>query len=74
MYQQIIPDIYHDQVIISQAEHPLINRPFWYIHPCDTRKLLDAIQFDSVDYVKTWLSFNGPIVKCQVSKDLFIRD
>lgn len=71
--RQIIPEIYHDQVIISQAEHPLLSKPFWYIHPCDTRKFMDAIQFNHMDYIKTWLSFNGPVVKCQISKGLFIQ-
>lgn len=72
IYQDIIPDMYHDQIIITQTEHPLIGSPFWFIHPCDTRKLMDTIQFKYENYIKTWLSFNGPIVKCSLSKDLFM--
>ncbi len=73
IYKQIVPDMYHDQVVISQNEHPILNTPWWYIHPCDTRKLMNTIEFNFMDYIKTWLSFHGPIVKCQVTKELFLK-
>lgn len=71
VYQQIVPDMYHDQVIITQTEHPLVGTPFWFIHPCDTRKLMNTIQFEYSNYIKTWISFNGPVVRCQIPKELF---
>lgn len=64
--------MYHDQVIITQTDHPVTSTPFWHIHPCDTRKLMDKIPFESLDYIKTWLSFNGPVVQCQISKEMFM--
>lgn len=72
IYQQIVPDMYRDQVIITQTDHPVLGTPFWHIHPCDTRKLMNEIPFEALDYVKTWLSFNGPVVQCQISKDMFM--
>ncbi|GAA5805189.1 hypothetical protein HPULCUR_010703 [Helicostylum pulchrum] len=61
IFQKTIPSIYHDQVIITQTEHPLTGTPFWFIHPCDTQKLMGIVQFEYLDYIKTWLSFAGPI-------------
>lgn len=72
IYQQIVPDMYHDQVIITQTDHPVQSTPFWHIHPCDTRELMNEISFESLDYIKTWLSFNGPVVQCQISKEMFM--
>lgn len=57
--------------MISQTEHPLTGTPCWFIHPCDTQKLMNVIQYDYLDYIKTWLSFAGPIVKCQIPKEMF---
>ncbi|KAI8887387.1 hypothetical protein K501DRAFT_242534 [Backusella circina FSU 941] len=81
IYQHIIPKYYHQELTglpqnpISQTEHPELGTPFWYIHPCDTRVLMDSIGFKSSyqhhDYIKTWLSFYGPLVKCKVSTSLF---
>lgn len=58
--------------MITQTEHPLTGAPFWFIHPCDTQKLMGIIQFEYLDYIKTWLSFAGPIVRCQIPKEMFV--
>ncbi|KAI8091846.1 autophagocytosis associated protein [Thamnidium elegans] len=72
IFQKITPSIYHDQVMITQTEHPLTGTPFWFIHPCDTQKLMGIVQFEYLDYIKTWLSFAGPIVRCQIPKEMFV--
>ena len=69
--KQIVPDTYDDQVMITQTEHPILGTPFWHLHPCDTRKLMNSIPFAYLDYIKTWLSFNGPVLKCHIAKEMF---
>lgn len=70
IYQYIVPQSYQ-HIILSQAEHPILNIPCWYIHPCDTRVLMSTLKFDQADYIKSWLSVQGPLVKCQISMDMF---
>ncbi|KAI8968177.1 autophagocytosis associated protein [Mycotypha africana] len=58
-------------VVVSQNEHPVLGTPFWYIHPCDTSTLMRTLTFQPEDYIKTWLSVYGPLVKCPISMDMF---
>ncbi|CAO3590703.1 unnamed protein product [Absidia cylindrospora] len=94
IYTHLVPPIYQQdlktspvqaQGSITQADHPLLGRPFWYIHPCDTQTLLQTILFGAQttslgrhhqdaflhDYIKVWLALLGPIVQCPVSPTLF---
>ncbi|CAO3682212.1 unnamed protein product [Rhizopus microsporus] len=78
IYEHIVPFDYHQQLkqhvyvpCISQADHPLINTPFWYIHPCETAKLMTIISPEVKDYVQSWLSLVGPVIRCYVPKALF---
>lgn len=68
----IIPDAYQD-AIVSQNDHPVLGTPCWYIHPCDTRSLINTMTFDPLDYIKVWLSVYGPIVKCSIPTSMFTR-
>jgi ubiquitin-like-conjugating enzyme ATG10 len=70
IYQYIVPQSYQ-HVALSQAEHPILSMPCWYIHPCDTRILMSTLKFDKIDYIKSWLSVQGPLAKCQISMDMF---
>jgi hypothetical protein len=70
IYRYIVSQSYQ-HVVLSQAEHPVLNIPCWYIHPCDTRVLMSTLKFDQTDYIKSWLSVQGPLVKCQISIDMF---
>ncbi|KAI8084603.1 autophagocytosis associated protein [Halteromyces radiatus] len=83
IYEYIVPQVYQDDLKISpiqaqgaitQADHPLLGRPFWYIHPCDTQTLLQTIMQDVFieNYIKIWLSLVGPLVRCSVSPNLFL--
>lgn len=72
IFQYIIPDTYQDAVV-SQNDHPILGIPCWYIHPCDTRSLMNTMTFDPVDYIKVWLSAYGPIVKCSIPTSMFTR-
>ncbi|GAN05652.1 ubiquitin-like-conjugating enzyme ATG10 [Mucor ambiguus] len=70
IFQYIIPEAYQD-AIVSQNDHPLLCTPYWYIHPCDTRSLMNTMTFDLLDYIKVWLSVYGPIVKCSIPTSMF---
>lgn len=70
IFEYIIPDAYQNAVV-SQNDHPILGTPCWYIHPCDTRSLMNTMTFDPLDYIKVWLSVYGPIVKCSVPISMF---
>lgn len=58
---------------ITQGEHPVTGLPCWYLHPCETQRLMQAIQIplSTQNYIKTWLSFVGPAVNCTLPHTLF---
>ncbi|ORX50555.1 hypothetical protein DM01DRAFT_1096478 [Hesseltinella vesiculosa] len=77
LYRLVIPPVYKDdlqkahlqaQGSVTQADHPILGRPFWYVHPCDTQTLLRTLSpappLDA--YMKTWLSLVGPVFQCPV--------
>ena len=49
---------------VSQQMHPILQMPFWFVHPCDTAALLDKIggrtKLELNTYLETWLSLIGP--------------
>ena len=65
--------------ILSQQDHPILNRPFYYIHPCHTATALSAVLSqpkdilvigatpESTNYILTWLSMFGPLVGLNLS-------
>lgn len=62
------------QAIISQTEHPILGLPFFYIHPCETQRLLKTLaiqQLTTSNFIKVWLSFIGPEAFCNISFRLF---
>ena len=52
---------------ITQDDHPVLGIPFFFIHPCNSRKLL--LEFlssshphpSSIPFLLSWLSFYGPL-------------
>ncbi|KAI9478901.1 MAG: autophagocytosis associated protein [Benjaminiella poitrasii] len=70
IYQYIIPESYQ-HIALSQNDHPVLGTPFWYIHPCDTRTLMKTIEFEPLNYIKSWLSVYGPIVRCTIPTSMF---
>lgn len=73
IYQHIIPPLFHETTV-SQMEHPVLGIPCWYIHPCDTRQLMSTMQYESLDYIKSWLSVYGPIARCPINTDMFLQN
>ncbi|KAI8331894.1 autophagocytosis associated protein [Chlamydoabsidia padenii] len=82
LYTHVIPPIYQSdlrqsalsmQGAITQADHPFLARPYWYIHPCDTQNLLKTMGIgnNKKEYIKGWLSCVGPLVRCPLSLKLF---
>ena len=49
---------------VSQQMHPILQVPFWFVHPCDTVALLDKVRggakLELNTYLQTWLSLIGP--------------
>ena len=58
---------------VSQQMHPILQVPFWFVHPCDTVAMLDKIgsgkKLELSTYLETWLSLLGPFAgyKCELS-------
>jgi hypothetical protein len=75
-----VPAVYHPDLLlnhsiqgmITQADHPLLGRPYWYVHPCETGSLLKTMGADEENVVKQWLSWVGPLVRCHVPPELFL--
>ncbi len=52
--------------VLSQKDHPLLDTPFYYIHPCQTSKMMDNFTRErhtcnNYVYLLTFLSMIGPI-------------
>jgi hypothetical protein len=50
--------------VVTQQDHPVLNVPFFFVHPCHNWKLLvdcntDKTQMSSVKYLISWLSIVG---------------
>ncbi|KAJ2451775.1 hypothetical protein EV183_003370 [Coemansia sp. RSA 2336] len=45
-------------------DHPVLNEPFLYLHPCHTATLLRAVgvPIDATNYMSAWLSLTGSAV------------
>lgn len=77
---KLIPSIHDSSTnakwsLLSQQDHPILNRPFYYIHPCHTATALSAVYSrpkdvrtvpDNINYILTWLSMFGPMVGLNV--------
>lgn len=63
--------------LVSQSEHPILGRPFYFIHPCHTAKMMAkllSIRSSSMgNYVLTWLSAVGPMIGLAVSPLYFLN-
>ncbi|KAG8224685.1 hypothetical protein J437_LFUL003800 [Ladona fulva] len=54
--------------LISQQEHPLLGKPFFQIHPCQTANLISAIKGIAGERIFIpWLSTVGPLVNLSLS-------
>ncbi len=76
----ILPKELNPYTMITQGEHPILSTIFYYVHPCETSKLMDLVwcSDDDLDrehnqqtipldqYVRSWLSFVGRLVLINV--------
>lgn len=61
--------------LISQQEHPLLGRVFFFIHPCHTSDFMNIISGKGSNqklYLCTWLTAVGPVVGLQLPTSYFI--
>lgn len=56
------------QNIITQAEHPILFKPFFMLHPCKVNDVL-AKFLDSKNFVLTFLTIFGPSVRLKMNPD-----
>nr|CAG8531619.1 3889_t:CDS:2 [Entrophospora candida]CAG8548828.1 5963_t:CDS:2 [Entrophospora candida] len=54
---------------LSQQDHPILMIPFYYLHPCK-RMIMPSLE----GYIRSWLSFVGPVVGINVSMDNFLPE
>lgn len=82
IYESLVPEEWRSSVRdaglsggISQQDHPILNVPYFYMHPCETVTLMETIfKNQEVDYersyleayISTWLSFTGQAVGLSV--------
>jgi len=58
--------------VITQKEHPVLGKPWYYIHPCKTAKLLSKIRpANPLSYMTTWLSIMAPLSGITLPVELF---
>ena len=61
--------------LISQQEHPLLGRVFYFIHPCHTSNFMNLINGKGSSqnlYLCTWLTAVGRVVGLQLSTSYFV--
>lgn len=56
------------QNIITQAEHPILFKPFFLVHPCKVNQLLSQFT-ESKNFVLTFLTLFGPSVRLKMSPE-----
>lgn len=64
-YEQIKKDTSQERQmlvnLLSQQEHPILFKPFYFIHPCKTSEWMKLTeltkQVDGANYTLKWLSF-----------------
>lgn len=49
--------------VLTQVEHPVLQKPFYGLHPCKTPEILRATYSNSKNIIISWLSSVSPYVK-----------
>ncbi|KAG0011287.1 hypothetical protein BGZ80_000799, partial [Entomortierella chlamydospora] len=78
IYGSLVPEEWRSSIMnaglnggISQQDHPILNVPYFYMHPCETVPLMETVQsnqsFENAtsfldSYIMTWLSFTGQAI------------
>lgn len=55
---------------LSQNEHPHLGIAFYHIHPCRTSQVMKDVHYSN--YVLSWLSIYGSLLRLPLPKELFI--
>eukprot|EP00669_Euglena_mutabilis_P006061 TRINITY_DN1797_c0_g1_i2.p1 TRINITY_DN1797_c0_g1~~TRINITY_DN1797_c0_g1_i2.p1 ORF type:complete len:202 (-),score=5.02 TRINITY_DN1797_c0_g1_i2:7-612(-) len=59
---------------ITQVEHPVLQRPFFSVHPCRTAEILDTLcpnlATSGCTVLELWLSIYGPVVGVHLDRDI----
>ncbi|KAF2809970.1 uncharacterized protein BDZ99DRAFT_415968 [Mytilinidion resinicola] len=77
LYEQVIPEHFKAQVRdlgviggITMADHPITNRPVFFVHPCNTadalRASLEETKITADQYILLWIGIVGGCVGLQV--------
>lgn len=56
------------QNIITQAEHPILFKPYFMLHPCQVHSVLSNFQ-DSKNFVLTFLTLYGPSIQLKMNQN-----
>lgn len=48
--------------VITQQEHPILQRPYFIVHPCHTEELLATFKNKSKNIIVTFLGLITPLV------------
>ncbi|KAJ6238894.1 ubiquitin-like-conjugating enzyme atg10 [Anaeramoeba flamelloides] len=74
---EIIPQKYRKEFeketnfhFISRKEHPLLELPFFFVHPCNTSRFMQNY-YKTKNYLLSWFSVIGPAVGVKVPSILF---
>lgn len=71
----LVPEHYKDRLrnerwsFITQQEHPIVGRPYFYLHPCHTANLMKQVglsEANKPNYILSWLSAVGPVVLLEI--------
>lgn len=71
----LVPGHYKDRLenerwsFITQQEHPIVGRPYFYLHPCHTANLMKQVGLTGAkkkNYILSWLSAVGPVVLLEI--------
>ncbi|XP_056636714.1 ubiquitin-like-conjugating enzyme ATG10 [Diorhabda sublineata] len=54
---------------ITQIDHPVLNQPFFTLHPCKTQEILEPLMEKSKNPVISWLSVVAPFVQLELLDD-----
>ncbi|KAG9326143.1 hypothetical protein KVV02_005648 [Mortierella alpina] len=83
IYESLVPEAWRSSIRnaginggISQQDHPILNVPYFYMHPCETVPLMETIVLSQAEasnsksfienYIMTWLSFTGQAIGISV--------
>ncbi|KAF9135178.1 hypothetical protein BGX30_011644 [Mortierella sp. GBA39] len=86
IYESLVPEEWRGAIRnaglnggISQQDHPVLNTPYFYMHPCETVPLMETILQNNgstsgtpflESYIVTWLSFTGQAIGVSVPTDM----